>query len=383
MAPGVHVRGAGLACALGEDVDRCLAGLTAGAVNAAPIDLAQLVEPLRMTYYRVPDAAELFDPARTDTLLPQVAREAVRAAGLTRGEIERLPIFVGSSAFSVGASEAQYAAALRIDRAAAYALPFVGFQHLAATVQLALGSTGDTYAFNTACTASANAVLAATRMIQSGRYAHALVVGFELANITTLCGFCGLQLIAESVRPFDAHRAGIVLGEGIGAVVLSATAGTAPGLYVHAGAANVDTYSVTTANPDGGTIAAVLSAALAHAGVDAGRIRGIKAHGTASPMNDIGEAAGIRRVFSAPPPVCALKPYIGHTLGACGVNELVLFGAALAAGFMPATPGFETADAALQLSPARTRRAAAAGHYLLNQFGFGGHNTALVVERRD
>jgi 3-oxoacyl-[acyl-carrier-protein] synthase-1 len=283
----------------------------------------------------------------------------------------------------VSASEARYAAALRADRATAHALPYVGFQHLAATLQRTLNSSTDTFAFNTACTAAANAVMLATRMIQSGRYAHALVVGFELANVTTLCGFCGLQLVADAVRPFDLRRSGIVLGEGVGAVVLSAATGHESGLYVHAGAANVDTYSVTTANPDGGTIAAVLSTALGYAGVPPAAIRAIKAHGTASPMNDAGEAAGIRRVFADPPPVCALKPYIGHTLGACGVNELVLFGAALGGGFLPATPGFAEPDPALRLSPQRERRAAPAGYYLLNQFGFGGHNTALVVERRD
>ena len=146
----VVVRGMGLACALGEGVDRCLAGLAAGAVNAAPIDMHGLNDPLRMTYYRIPDPSDVFDPTRTDRLLPSVAMEAVHAAGLTRQEIERLPIFVGSSAFSVGASEARYAAALRTDRDTAHALPFVGFQHLATTLQRTLESRGDTYAFNTA-----------------------------------------------------------------------------------------------------------------------------------------------------------------------------------------------------------------------------------------
>lgn len=378
----VVVRGMGLACALGVGVDRCVGGLTAGAVTAAPIDVSGLHEPLRMTYYRIPDQADLFDPTRTDRLLPSVAIEAVHAAGLTREEIERLPIFVGSSAFSVGASEARYAAALRADRDTAYALPFVGFQHLAAALQRALGNRGDTYAFNTACTAAANAVMVAARMIRAGRYAHALVVGFELANITTLCGFRGLQLVADVVKPFDLHRAGIVLGEGIGAVVLSASPGTGPGLYVRAGAANVDTHSVTTANPDGGSIAAVQLAVLGQAGIHASEIRGIKAHGTASPLNDTGEAAGIRRVFPELPRVCAMKPYVGHTLGACGVTELVLFAAALGAGFFPGTPGFDTDDPALQLSPARQRSSASSGHYLLDHFGFGGHNTALLVEWR-
>ena len=99
-------------------------------------------------------------------------------------------------------------------------------------------------------------------------------------------------------------------------------------------------------------------------------------------MNDTSEAAGIRRVFDELPPVCALKPYVGHTLGACGVTELVLMASALLAGFFPATTGFETADPALMISPVRESRAAPPGCYLLNYFGFGGHNTALLIERR-
>jgi 3-oxoacyl-[acyl-carrier-protein] synthase-1 len=219
-------------------------------------------------------------------------------------------------------------------------------------------------------------------MLHHGWYQNALVVGFELANLTTLSGFSGLQLIAGAVRPFDLERAGVVLGEGIGAVVLSVSDRSEAGLRVHGGAANVDTFSVTAANPDGSSIAAVQMALLAQAGVDAGNVRGIKTHGTASPLNDAGEAAGIRRVFASVPQICALKPYIGHTLGACGVNEFVLMVSALRAGFFPATPGFETEDPALGVRPTRERADAPPGHYLLNYFGFGGHNTALLIEKR-
>jgi 3-oxoacyl-[acyl-carrier-protein] synthase-1 len=82
------------------------------------------------------------------------------------------------------------------------------------------------------------------------------------------------------------------------------------------------------------------------------------------------------------PPVCALKPYIGHTLGACGVTELALMGSALSAGFFPATTGFEAADPALMISPRGAAGPAPDGFYLLNYFGFGGHNTALLLEKR-
>jgi len=97
-------------------------------------------------------------------------------------------------------------------------------------------------------------------------------------------------------------------------------------------------------------------------------------------LNDLGEAAGMRRVFPELPLVCGLKATIGHTLGACGVNELALFAAALQAGFMPGTPGFEDEDPALQIRPSTAASPAQAGAYVLNYFGFGGHNSALLLD---
>lgn len=333
-----------------------------------------------MPYYRIDDGMPLFDPARFDRLVPEVAREAIDSAGLSRAELEALPLFVGSSSFSVVRSEARYQELVRRDAEAAFALSQVGFQHVAATLQDSLGCRGETFAFNTACTAAANALTSALRMLQLGWHRHALVVGVELANVTTLAGFGSLQLVADAVRPFDLRRNGIVLGEGVGAVLLSVE-GDERDLRLVAGACNGDPYGVTTANPDGSTIAAVQRSVLALAGLEPGDVRGIKAHGTASPLNDTGEAAGIRSVFPITPPVCALKPYLGHTLGACGANELVLFAWALRAGFFPATPGFEVEDPALALRPEVRAVEAAPGAYLLDYFGFGGNNAALLIER--
>ena len=376
----VHIRGMGLSCALGQDVGACAASLEAGKVETTAVALDGLNEPVSMRYYRIPDAAPLFATERFDSLMLRATREAVDAAELSRAEIEALPVFIGSSCFSVGASETHYQAELRAGARDALALPLVGFQHPATSIQEQIGSHGETFAFNTACTAAANALMIAARMIRTGRCRHALVVGVEFANQTTLAGFSGLQLIAETLRPFDRRRNGIVLGEGVGAIVISADR-SACELTLVAAASNGDPYSVTAANPDGSTIAAVQSCVLRQAGVDAALVRGIKAHGTASPMNDTGEAAGILRVFSSPPPMCALKPYLGHTLGACGVTELVLMATALQRGFFPGTPGFEEADPSLGLSPQRAASDAVSGHYLLNYFGFGGNNTSLLLHK--
>jgi 3-oxoacyl-[acyl-carrier-protein] synthase I len=377
---GVIVRGMGLSCALGEGTDACVSRLRAGQVMPEILDLAGFEERVRMPFYAIPGARDLFDPTRVASLLPRVAQEAVTAAGLTHREIERLPVFIGISAFSIRRSEVQPAIPTEI-RDAALALPLLGYEQIAGTLQHTLGTRGDVFGFNTACTSAANALMSAARMIQLGWHRHALVVGVEVASLPTLAGFSGLQLLADTLRPFDLLRSGIVLGEGIGAVVLSAAAPDEAGIHVIAGASNLDSYRVTTAHPDGRSIAALLETVLAQGRVDRHDVRGIKTHGTASPMNDTSEAAGIRRVFSELPPVCALKPYIGHTLGACGVNEFILMACALLGGFFPATAGFETPDPSLMITPGRENTEAHDGCYMLNYFGFGGHNTALLIAK--
>ncbi|MGH7653211.1 MAG: beta-ketoacyl synthase N-terminal-like domain-containing protein [Gemmatimonadaceae bacterium] len=381
MHSSVIVRGTGLSCALGDGTDACVARLRAGQVVPRILDIAGLEERIRMPFYAMPGTQDLFDPTRAASLLPRVAHEAVTAAGLAQEEIDRLPVFIGTSAFSIRRSEIQPAVPSEV-RDAALALPLLGYEQIAGTLQRTIGKRGDVFGFNTACTSAANALMTAARMIKLGWYEHALVVGVEVASLPTLAGFSGLQLLADTLRPFDLRRNGIVLGEGIGAVVLSAAGADASGIHLIAGASNLDSYRVTTAHPDGRSIAALQETALAQAGVDRRDIRGIKAHGTASPMNDTSEAAGIRRVFSEIPPICALKPYIGHTLGACGVNEFVLMTSALMAGFFPATAGFETPDPSLMIAPARETTAAHPGCYMLNYFGFGGHNTALLIGKR-
>lgn len=379
--PAAYIRGTGLSCTLGLDAETCVTDMRSGKASPEPLRVDGFAEPLRLPYYRIPDGADLFDAARFQTLLQQVVRKALARAGLSSEERQTLPVFVGSSCFSIGSSEAGYAQALARDARSAMPMPFCGYQDIGSVAQQALGSCGDTYSYNTACTSSANALLAALRLLALGEYPQALVVGVELANRTTLAGFHGLQLTAERVQPFDARRQGLVLGEGVGAVLLSAQPGSTGELRVLGGANNCDSWSVVTANPDGKSVAAVLRASLDNAGLQAAQVRGIKAHGTATPAGDTAEALGLRQVFRELPPVSVLKPYLGHTLGACGVNELVLYAGALQRGFLPATPGFEVPDPGLKVHPLQIEAVAPPGHYLLNHFGFGGNNTVLVLEK--
>lgn len=377
---GVYIRGVGLSCALGLDAATCVSAMLAGERAPTALEVSGFVEPLRVAYFRIPDAAGLFDRRRLEDLLPPVLEAAVAQAGLGARERDALPIFVGSSCFSVGLAEVDYQAALAHSVSTAVPMPLCDYDYPAAIARRAIGSRGEHWAYNTACTASANALLGAWRVLQTGRVQHVLVLGVELANLTTLAGFAGLQILGDAPRPFDAGRTGIVLGEGISAVLLSSEPADGA-LRLLGGASNCDTHSVTTANPDGRSVAAVLRAALAQVGLAAHEVRAIKGHGTGTPTGDQAEAAGLDQLFERLPPISALKGYLGHSLGACGANELVLYAGALQRGLLPASPGFHSPDPALKVEPLRSPAPAPAGCYLLNHFGFGGSNTVLVLEK--
>lgn len=376
---GVAIRGTALCCALGVDAGSCATKLLQGGAAPAKVSIPGLAEPVELSYFRIADGAELFDPTRFERLLPAVVAAALGQAALTAEERRGLPIYIGSSCYSIGLSESNYSAALA-SGADALPMPDAGYEQLATLARHGSGAEGPSFSYNTACTASANALLAAARALAAGRYPHALVVGAELANRTTLTGFSGLQLLAERVQPFTAGRQGIVLGEGIGAVLLSATPRPGETLLL-GGASNCDTFSVTTANPDGASVAVVLKQALLSTATDTSGVRGIRSHGTATSTGDMAEALGLRKVFGAMPALSVLKPFLGHTLGGCGVNELVLYIEALQRGVLPSAPGLGTPDPDLGVQALAASAEAQSGRYLLNHFGFGGNNTVLVLER--
>ena len=377
MSP-VGIRGVGLSCALGLDAEACVTRLLAADRLPDAIRLDGLTEPVDLKYFRIPDGVALFDPRRFERLIPRAVEAALAGSGLSAAERRKLPVYLGSSCFTIGYAESRYATALGAADADAFPMPHCGYGELAESARRTAGAEGPVYAYNTACTSSANALLGAARALALGRHGHALVLGAELANRTTLAGFSGMQLLTDRLRPFAAERSGMVLGEGIGAVLLS-TPAREDEYRLHGGANNCDSHSVTTADPGGASVAAVLRRAMDSTGTR--EVRGIRAHGTASGSGDMAEASGLRQVFDAVPPVSALKTYVGHTLGACGVNELILYMGALQRGSLPMLHDAGTPDPELGVQPLDRSLPAAPGRYLMNHLGFGGNNTVLVLEK--
>jgi 3-oxoacyl-(acyl-carrier-protein) synthase len=312
-------------------------------------------------------------------ILYSVVGRAIADAGLTGEEIDRTAIFFGSTSIDIPIYEARY----KNDRHV-FSRTSSGYGNTANAIAAHFDANAACYTFTTACTSSANAVLFASTMIAQGFIERALVVGYDLFSNIGFCGFEAMKLISSPpYRPFDKNRQGIIMGEGCGALVLDTERAADSDICCLGGANACDTYSVTTHDPCGDAIAIVMRQALTRAGIGIGDIDAVKAHATGSYHNDLTEANGLKQVFGKRiPPVTGLKPFIGHTVGACGAIELILFSEAIKQGFIPATLGFETLDEELAITPLTRPMPIETGNFLLNYFGFGGNCVSLVISNK-
>lgn len=358
MQRPVHIVASGLLCARGDSPAAVGDALWAGECTAGQRALGERYFP----YFALP----LAEP---DWLLR--AERAVRHVGAQLGPYAPdTPLFVASSSFQVGLFE---------QRGAPFDMP-VGSASFSRQIAGWLALTGPRSSFSTACTSGFSAIDAAATLISAGLIDEAIVVGVELANASTLAGFAAMELLSRSAcRPFDARRDGLVLGEAVAAVRLSA----APGPWKIAGVASgLDAYSTTGPDPDGGPIAGVMREALQAGGTPPAAIDLVKLQAAGSPGSDLAEANALRQVFAeAMPPLLSLKPALGHTLGASGIAELAALLASLDAGRIPATANYGEPDADIGLSPLTVRSQAVVRRALLNLVGFGGGLASLVVER--
>lgn len=315
---------------------------------------------------------------RLEDVLYRVIDRAIEAACLDSRQRQNLAFFLGSSSFDIGGEEQRYGQALRRNPHA-IPLPDCGMAKLAETVRNRLGLKGEDYTFNTACTSSANALWYASKLVEEDVIDHALVLGVEFVNSTTTYGFQGLQLLSPTtMRPFEANRDGLVLGESCAAMVIGKSS-ESRGFYLRGAANTCDTYSMSTTREDGSGTADVMARALDDAGLAPEQISAIKCHGTATLSGDAAESNGMLATFEQLPPCTTFKPFIGHTLGACGLTELILFCNAAEQGFLPGTPGLVPEDAERGFVLNQETAPLDAGHFMLNYFGFGGNSTSLIV----
>lgn len=372
----VWLGGGAAVCVGGHGVDALRDCVMAARPQPARVRFHSLGREIDLPYQRVSGGL-------VPEIATQLARQALEAAELAHDTANpRLGLFIGTSSGGISQHEQAYLRALEADpQALAIYQPDQSKPALA--VHRALGLRGPHYTVSTACSSSGNALLYAAWAIREGRLDAALVVGLELENRLSQQGFHALMLATREVcRPFDARRDGIVLGETAVALVLTAHRPANARWRLRGGATLCDTTHPT--NPSAAMIAETMRRACADAGVERSAISAIKAHGTGTRANDEAEGLGMREVFGERmPPLTSLKPALGHTLGACGALETLAFTASLDRGRLPPTAGFEVPDPALGLTPLCEPLAWSGGPVLLNTFGFGGNNCALILQRED
>lgn len=238
----------------------------------------------------------------------------------------------------------------------------------------------------TACSAGLHALGIAYETLLARDTDFALVTGVEVLTEPALAGFAVLRALTpgEGPRPFSEDRDGTLLGEGAAALVVEplakARARGAPVLAEICGyGSSTDAYHMTRPLTEGPEQA--MRQALAGVGADA--VDWIKAHGTATPANDLAETTAIHKVFGDHArrlPVTSMKSQIGHSLGASGVVEAVGTILAMRGGFVPPTLRLDRRDPALDLDVVHGgARDFPSRYVLLNAFGFGGNNASITL----
>lgn len=240
------------------------------------------------------------------------------------------------------------------------------------------------HTFSTACSTGLHAIGAAKRLIDNGEYDICLAVGSDALSLLTVRGFASLTLLdPQGCRPFDKRRAGISLGEGAAAMVLTndetaARLNCKPLAVVSGWGASADLYHMTAPHPEGNGAYRAIMSALGEAKLGAESIDLVITHGTGTPDNDKAEVAALKKVFGTLPPFCSMKRTLGHTLAASGILEAVFGVKCISEGIVPPTAGFELTDDEIGVSPSLLIKRPVT-HILKNSFGFGGNNAVLIL----
>ncbi len=324
------------------------------------------------------------------------AIEAVKKAGLDKQLLAEAGLFLGAGPNLDIGGEFPDVKGGEIDRRDLMALWMLRFlPNTAASVIAKLtGIHGENQTITTACSASLQAIGEAFRKIRDGyidlafagggdsRLSKSSILAYKKAH--ALCDGTGKP--ERAIRPFDRSRNGFVPGEGgafflledlrhakkRGAVIYGEICGYG---------ASIDGYSMTAPEPGGIWAERAVNAALQEAGLAPYNIDVVSSHGTGTLLNDSMEAALIDRVCGKVPTfIIALKSWIGHIAAACGAVELAICLACMKYNYLPRIRNLnEPCHAGLKF--VCEERRCSIDNILLENFGFGGQNSALIVKK--
>src|SRR6266566_4033872 len=324
------------------------------------------------------------------------------AAGLNGFDPTRVGIVLGSAIGGV-AGIAEQTGVLRDrgpDRVSPHFLPNVLVDSASGQVAIELGIRGPNYAVVSACATGSHAVGEAAELIKRGDADAVLAGGTESCiHPLILAGFCAMRGLAaeeehppRASRPFDATRAGFVMGEGACVLVVEELeAARARGAKIYAEilgyGTSTDAYHMAAPEPAAIGVGEMMRVALERADVEPERVGYINAHGTSTPLGDLAETRAIKDVFGEHAyelAVSSTKSVMGHTFGAAGAIEALMCVLALHEGVLPPTINYRNPDPECDLDyvPNEARREQVEVG-LSNAMGLGGHNGCVLFGRVD
>ncbi len=406
----VAVTGIGVISPVGNGAETFWNALTGGVCGVGPITRFDTTD------YKVKLAAEVKDfdctaygidkgSARRLDLFTQYAMAAVQQAmddaQLTGVAPERLGVYVGSGigGMTTFTQETEKLITRGPNRVSPLFIPMMIGNMASGNIAIKYNAKGPCLPVVTACATSTHAVGEAFHAIKYG-LADAIIAGGAEATILPLAvaGFSNMKALSTATDPacaslpFDARRAGFVMGEGAGILVLeNYDHAVARGAKIYAevvGYGNTcDAHHITAPDPEAEGGANAVRIALAEAGGCEGQTVYVNAHGTGTSLNDSSETKAIKKAFGEEfarehVMVSSTKSMTGHMLGAAGGVEAIVCALALKNGVIPPTIHLNEPDPACDLDNVpNVKREAQADLAVSISLGFGGHNGVIAMRR--
>lgn len=331
--------------------------------------------------------------------------QAVKDAGIediaaSNLDPERIGVNIGSGIGGLSMIEGTYDAyhAGGVRKISPFFIPSTIINMIAGNLSIMYGFQGPNLAIVTACTTATHCVGDSARLIEYGDV-DVMIAGGAESCVTPLAigGFAAARALstrnddpATASRPWDKGRDGFVLGEGAGVLVLEEMEhARRRGARIYAELAgfgmSADAYHMTAPSEDGEGAARCMTNALRNAGLNAGDVDYINAHGTSTPLGDVAETVAVKRCFGEHAKqlvVNSTKSMTGHLLGAAGGVEAIFSALAVHHQVSPPTINIFDQDPECDLdyvpNHAREMKIDVA---MSNSFGFGGTNGTLIFRR--
>lgn len=233
-----------------------------------------------------------------------------------------------------------------------------------------------------ACISGVLAIITGMRLLRTGQYENAVIVGADVISRFIVSGFQSFQALSKEVcKPFDQSRDGLNLGEGAGAIILSTNKKYSDNIKVLGGSVSNDANHISGPSRTGEELAFAINSALKDAGKQALDIDFISAHGTATVFNDEMEANAITIAGLQNVPLNSLKGNYGHTLGAAGLIESIISIQSLKQGLVLPTYGYQENGVTNTVNVCSSALQINADSFIKTASGFGGCNAAVIFGR--